>query len=63
MRKYQKKEQRKMKINMSYKIREICTVKERSVLGMRESGKTVHFMPLQEGLTLQEQMWVLNRDW
>lgn len=45
------------------KIREICTVEERSVSGMRESGKTIHFMPRSLGLTLQEQKWVLNRDW
>lgn len=38
-----KKEQRKMKIDMSNKIREISTVKERSVLGIRESGKTRPF--------------------
>lgn len=61
MGKCQKKEQRKMKINMSNKIREISTVKERSVLGVRESGKT-HFMPRSLSLTLQEQTWVLNRD-
>lgn len=51
-----------MKINMSNKIREICTIKERSVLGVGESGKTVHFMPRNLGLTLQDQTRVLNRD-